>query len=174
VPRRRHRQDRAARGRGRRRRRRRGRGHARQAVRVEHRGEICRRFGAARRVARRRRRRAASEQNPSTFRFSTRRNNAGAKTLATLFEGDRPGGFLDGAAPVAEAAARIARTRRAVLVGTPENVRGIVTAKDVLARVAARNVDPSTAVEAVMTPKPDVLRADATLLDALHAMHDNR
>ena len=44
-----------------------------------------------------------------------------------------------------------------------------------LNRVVAKRLDPAaTPLAAVMTPNPDTISLDATLLEALHMMHDNK
>ncbi|XP_064937756.1 CBS domain-containing protein CBSCBSPB5-like isoform X2 [Musa acuminata AAA Group] len=48
---------------------------------------------------------------------------------------------------------------------------GILTSRDILMRVAAKNLSPdTTAVEKVMTPNPDCRGIDTSILDALHTM----
>lgn len=53
--------------------------------------------------------------------------------------------------------------------------KGILTSKDILLRVIAQNLPPdSTPVERVMTPNPECVTVDTSIVDALHAMHDGR
>ncbi|CAL9763727.1 unnamed protein product [Musa acuminata subsp. burmannicoides] len=48
---------------------------------------------------------------------------------------------------------------------------GILTSRDILMRVAAKNLSPdTTAVEKVMTPNPECRSIDTSILDALHTM----
>jgi len=49
-------------------------------------------------------------------------------------------------------------------------IRGILTERDVLARILGREVDPSRPVSDFMTAAPDTLAANATLLEAMRAM----
>jgi len=58
----------------------------------------------------------------------------------------------------------------AVLVRDGDRLAGILTERDVLTRILGRGVDESRPVDEFMTADPDVLSADATLLDAMQAM----
>ena len=59
----------------------------------------------------------------------------------------------------------------AVLVGTPENLQGIFTERDVLTRVVACGLDPDTTkLEAVMTGNPDTVGPDDIALSVLERM----
>eukprot|EP00232_Nephroselmis_pyriformis_P016602 CAMPEP_0182874228 /NCGR_PEP_ID=MMETSP0034_2-20130328/12812_1 /TAXON_ID=156128 /ORGANISM="Nephroselmis pyriformis, Strain CCMP717" /LENGTH=311 /DNA_ID=CAMNT_0025006931 /DNA_START=144 /DNA_END=1076 /DNA_ORIENTATION=- len=52
-------------------------------------------------------------------------------------------------------------------------MKGILTSKDVLFRVAARGLSPDhVTVDEVMTRNPDTVTSSATIVDALHMMHD--
>lgn len=52
---------------------------------------------------------------------------------------------------------------------------GILTSKDILMRVIAQNLPPSsTLVEKVMTPSPECAVNDTPIVDALHTMHDGK
>jgi len=77
---------------------------------------------------------------------------------------------------VREAAVLMNDTRNAVLVIDAEgDVAGILTPRDVLNRVIAKSKSPDlTAVSSVMTPNPDCVSPDLTLLDALREMHDQK
>ncbi|KAH8046635.1 hypothetical protein JL722_13528 [Aureococcus anophagefferens] len=99
-----------------------------------------------------------------------------AKTLRAVLEDGRTDCLLDADFYfVSDAAATIAATRRAVLATADGGLAGILTPKDVLNRVVAKRLDPAaTPLAAVMTPNPDTISLDATLLDALHMMHDNK
>jgi len=71
---------------------------------------------------------------------------------------------------------RMQELRMNAAVVTIENKpRGILTSKDVLMRVVAQNLSPeSTLVEKVMTPNPECVTIDTTIVDALHIMHDGK
>lgn len=73
------------------------------------------------------------------------------------------------------AAAMIARTKRAVLVVEQEHVVGILTPKDLLTRVLAKDLSPDeTLVSEIMTAHPETAGPEVTLVDALHIMHTGR
>ncbi|KAL6498066.1 CBS domain-containing protein cbscbspb3 [Orobanche gracilis] len=78
--------------------------------------------------------------------------------------------------PVYVAAKRMRELRvNSVLIMTGSNIQGILTSKDILMRVVARNVSPElTLVEKVMTPDPDCATLETTILEALHIMHDRK
>lgn len=63
----------------------------------------------------------------------------------------------------------------AAVVTVENKPRGILTSKDVLMRVVSQNLSPeSTLVEKVMTPNPECVTDDITIVDALHIMHDGK
>ncbi|GLJ49298.1 hypothetical protein SUGI_1041940 [Cryptomeria japonica] len=63
----------------------------------------------------------------------------------------------------------------AAVVTVENKPRGILTSKDVLMRVVSQNLSPeSTLVEKVMTPNPECVTDDITIVDALHVMHDGK
>lgn len=57
-----------------------------------------------------------------------------------------------------------------VLVEESGQLRGILTERDVLTRVVFRNATNSQKVDAVMTPDPETLQANATIAFALNMM----
>ncbi len=73
-------------------------------------------------------------------------------------------------------ACRKMRDRRvgAVLVAGPKhNLLGIFTGRDVVCRVLADSLDPSTTVlDTVMTKKPETVAADVTAIEALRRMQN--
>ena len=74
-----------------------------------------------------------------------------------------------------EAAAVMAKARKGVLVVDEGELVGIFTPKDMLSRVISKGLSPDvTAVSSVMTPNPDCVSPDLTLLDALREMHDHK
>jgi len=78
-------------------------------------------------------------------------------------------------ANVREAATLMAQARKGVLVMDEDELVGIFTPKDLLSRVVAKGKSPDlTAVSSVMTPNPDCVQPDLTLLDALREMHDHK
>ncbi|KAJ8598353.1 hypothetical protein CTAYLR_003014 [Chrysophaeum taylorii] len=83
---------------------------------------------------------------------------------------------VDETRSVREAARLVAATKRAALAIDPltGDLRGILSAKDILARVVAKGLPlDTTRVADVMTEDPDTIDASATTLDALRMMHDN-
>jgi len=70
-----------------------------------------------------------------------------------------------------QAATLMSERRQAVLVVDAEGkVSGILTPKDVLHRAVAANLPATTPVGPLMTPAPDLLPGDATVLQALHQL----
>ncbi|KAG2329145.1 hypothetical protein Bca4012_021258 [Brassica carinata] len=62
-----------------------------------------------------------------------------------------------------------------VIISMGSRVQGILTSKDILMRVVAQNLSPETIlVEKVMTPSPESVSLETTILDALHTMHDGK
>ncbi|KAF1867461.1 hypothetical protein Lal_00049890 [Lupinus albus] len=61
------------------------------------------------------------------------------------------------------------------IVTVDDNPCGILTSKDILMRVIAQNLPPSsTLVEKAMTPNPECAIIDTPIVDALHKMHDGK
>ncbi|CAG7908026.1 unnamed protein product [Brassica rapa] len=62
-----------------------------------------------------------------------------------------------------------------VIITVGNKVQGILTSKDILMRVVAKNLSPElTLVEKVMTPNPETACMETTIVDALHVMHDGK
>ena len=75
----------------------------------------------------------------------------------------------------AEGAALIAKTKRAVLAVEGGEVVGILTPKDLLTRVLAKDLSPDECVVGeVADGAPRTAEPDVTLIDALHMMHTGR
>ena len=71
----------------------------------------------------------------------------------------------------------MAERRKGVLVTSEDDgsLLGILTPKDLLNRVISKQLSPEdTTVMDVMTPNPDCVSPDVTLLDALREMHDHK
>jgi len=80
---------------------------------------------------------------------------------------------LGEASTAAEAAARMVKARQAavLVVNGAGRLTGIFTERDLLTRVVGRGLDPgTTALEAVMTPKPEVLSLQDRVAYAVHCM----
>ncbi|KAK7358656.1 hypothetical protein VNO77_00594 [Canavalia gladiata] len=61
------------------------------------------------------------------------------------------------------------------VVAVDDKLCGILTSKDILMRVIAQNLPPSsTLVEKVMTKNPECATIDTPIVDALHTMHDGK
>jgi CBS domain-containing protein len=76
---------------------------------------------------------------------------------------------------VREASLVMSDLRKGVLVLEGAELVGILTPKDLLTRVVAKGLSPDEVlVSDVMTPNPDSVSADLTLLDALREMHDHK
>eukprot|EP00624_Nannochloropsis_granulata_P002537 evm.model.NODE_22799_length_9257_cov_17.918009.2 len=77
---------------------------------------------------------------------------------------------------VRTAAEAMSRCRKAALVVDDDgSLVGIFTPKDMLGRVVAQELSPDfTAVSSVMTPKPDTIEAEASVLEALYMMRENQ
>jgi predicted transcriptional regulator len=98
-------------------------------------------------------------------------------TLRSLLEQQgAPSNIVKATANVRTAAEAMARCRKAALVVDEEGgLVGIFTPKDMLGRVVAKELSPDfTAVSSVMTPQPDTIEADATALEALYMMRENK
>ena len=76
---------------------------------------------------------------------------------------------------VRESAKVMAQYRKGVLVADGDELVGIFTPKDVLNRVVAKEMSADdTIVSSVMTPSPETVLPDVTVLECLHRMHDGR
>ena len=78
---------------------------------------------------------------------------------------------IDASASTRTAAEAMAARRGGLIVQSDgQPCAGIVTPKDLLFRVVAKGLPPSTEVEAVMTPQPDTMPGTATVLQGLHQL----
>uniref|UniRef100_A0A7I4EG96 CBS domain-containing protein n=1 Tax=Physcomitrium patens TaxID=3218 RepID=A0A7I4EG96_PHYPA len=67
------------------------------------------------------------------------------------------------------------RMNSVVITSSSNKPIGILTSKDVLMRVVAKDLQPEkTTLDKVMTPNPECASLDTTLVDALHTMHDGK
>ena len=103
-----------------------------------------------------------------------------ASTLGSILaldesHGDRADCSIDVGSSVRDASVLIAKTKRAILVTEAGEVVGILTPRDLLTRVVAKDLSPDTTlIGDVMTPNPEVAAPDMSLVDALHTMHTGR
>ena len=83
--------------------------------------------------------------------------------------------FVRPSTNVRETASLMAKCRKAVLIIEDDDLLGIFTPKDLLNRIVAVNKSPDlTAISSVMTPAPECISDDATILDAMKLMHDRK
>jgi CBS domain-containing protein len=77
---------------------------------------------------------------------------------------------------VRDASILMAAVRKGILVmSADDKLVGILTPKDLLSRVTAKGLNPDNVTLAdVMTPNPETVVSDLTLLDALKEMHDQK
>jgi CBS domain-containing protein len=77
---------------------------------------------------------------------------------------------------IREACVIMTEHRKGLLVmDEDDELVGIITPKDILTRVIAADKSPDiTAVSSVMTPNPDCVTAELTLLDALREMYEHK
>ncbi|KAG9140599.1 hypothetical protein Leryth_025952 [Lithospermum erythrorhizon] len=78
--------------------------------------------------------------------------------------------------PVQVAAKKMREFRvNSVIILSGSRIQGILTPRDILMRVVAKNLSPElTLVEKVMTANPECATLDITILEVLHIMHDGR
>jgi len=95
-------------------------------------------------------------------------------TLRSVLSG-RPRTMIDPNATVLEAAEKMSESRKAALVVEDGKLVGILSFKDVMSRVISKELPlSSTLVSSVMTPSPEFVSPDSTVLEALQVMHDNK
>lgn len=83
--------------------------------------------------------------------------------------------FIAASATITEAAAKMAEHHiSCLLVGSTEDLGGILTDRDLRNRVLAKGLDGSTRVASVMTERPFTVDADARALEALIAMTQSK
>ncbi|CAG8433096.1 10725_t:CDS:2 [Diversispora eburnea] len=105
--------------------------------------------------------------------LSMLRDKTACPTLTTILDGSRPAEV--GVKTSVRDAARLMREHHttAVLVMERNMIAGIFTSKDIVLRVIAAGLDPSTcSVVRVMTPHPDTAPSHTSILDALKKMYD--
>jgi CBS domain-containing protein len=99
--------------------------------------------------------------------------NQAARPLRTLLSGS-PSTIVDSDSSVLEAAVLMAQSRKAALVAEGGKLVGIFGFKDMMSRVIARELDPETTpIAEVMTPNPESVSPDMSVLEALQMMHDH-
>ena len=101
--------------------------------------------------------------------------NKTTPTLRSLLAG-KPNTIVSPSTTIQEAGILMAERRQAALVVDDDGqLVGLFAFKDMMTRVVAKELPlDSTPVSAVMTPEPEVVSPDTTVLEALHTMHDNK
>ncbi|KAJ3271848.1 hypothetical protein HDV01_006133 [Terramyces sp. JEL0728] len=114
-------------------------------------------------------------------RIDTLRNEHECPDVASVIAkvnqefGDFPGVSVKSSVRDAAKAMKSYHGTAVLVTGTPDGegkVAGIFTTKDIVLRVIAASLDPgTTSVIRVMTPHPDYVSSEATILDALKKLH---
>ncbi|OEU09579.1 CBS-domain-containing protein, partial [Fragilariopsis cylindrus CCMP1102] len=100
--------------------------------------------------------------------------NQASPTLRSLLAG-KPSTVVQLGTSVFEAGTKMAESRKAALVVEDGNLVGIFGFKDMMTRVVAKELPmDDTEISAVMTPNPESVSPDMTVLEALQTMHDNK
>jgi CBS domain-containing protein len=101
--------------------------------------------------------------------------NKATPTLRSLLAG-KPSTIVSPNASIRAAGMLMAESRKAALVVDAEGqLAGLFTFKDMMSRAVAKGLPlDSTEVSVVMTPSPDVVSPNITVLEALQMMHDNK
>jgi CBS domain-containing protein len=98
---------------------------------------------------------------------------------SVLKKGEHPGDFpsisVKGSVRDAAKTMKLYHSTAVLVLGTPDGedkVGGIFTTKDIVLRVIAASLDPNTtSVIRTMTPHPDFVSSNASILDALKKLH---
>ncbi|KAL5704377.1 CBS domain-containing protein cbscbspb3 [Ranunculus cassubicifolius] len=108
--------------------------------------------------------------------IETLRDRMFKPALSTIIPENTKVAVVSPSDPVYVAAKKMREFRvNSVIISTGNKPQGILTSKDILMRVVAQNLSPElTLVEKVMTPNPECVTLDTTILDALHIMHDGK
>ena len=100
--------------------------------------------------------------------------NQTSPTIRSLLAG-KPSAIVQPGTSVFEAGTRMAESRKAALVVEDGNLVGIFGFKDMMTRVVAKELPmEDTEISAVMTPNPESITPDMTVLEALQIMHENK
>jgi CBS domain-containing protein len=99
--------------------------------------------------------------------------NQSSRSLGSILVGT-PSTIVETESSVLEAAILMAESRKAALVQENGKLVGIFGFKDMMCRVIAKELDPEfTQIREVMTPNPEFVSPEMSILEALQAMHDN-
>ena len=100
--------------------------------------------------------------------------NKTSPTLRSLLAG-KPGTMVSPDTNVRDAGLLMAERRKAALVVDEGELVGIFGFKDMMTRVIAKELSVEhTEISMVMTPNPESVSPDLTVLEALQTMHDNK
>ena len=102
-------------------------------------------------------------------------NNQNTKTLRQLLAGKPASGYsVNPRSSVLVAGMMMADNHKAALIVENENLVGILSFKDVVTRAIAKEINlDSTEVMTIMTPDPEFVTPDTTVIEAMQIMHDN-
>jgi len=101
--------------------------------------------------------------------------SGGIPTLQDVIDKKSVQEFFPPDSGILEVAESMSRTRSAVLIVQKERLVGILTPKDILFRMVAKELEPSRLVtSSIMTPNPDHFPPEMSLLDAMHQMRDHK
>ena len=99
--------------------------------------------------------------------------NQSSRSLGSILV-DSPSAIVESESSVLEAAILMAESRKAALVQENGKLVGIFGFKDMMCRVIAKELDPEyTQIGEVMTPSPEYVSPNMSILEALQCMHDN-
>ncbi|XAR73158.1 hypothetical protein NMG60_11007029 [Bertholletia excelsa] len=112
---------------------------------------------------------------PSAF-VETLRDRVFKPSLSAIIADNAKAAIVSPSDPVHVAAKKMREFRVAsVLITTGNKIHGILTSRDILMRVVAQNLSPElTLVEKVMTPHPECVMLETSILEAMHIMHDGK
>jgi CBS domain-containing protein len=100
--------------------------------------------------------------------------NKASPTLRSLLAG-KPSTIVSPETSLLETAVVMSDARKAALVVDKGKLVGIFGFKDMMTRAVAKELDlEHTAVQTVMTPDPEAVSPDMTVIEALTVMHDNK
>mmetsp|Transcript_2103 Transcript_2103/g.2562 ORF Transcript_2103/g.2562 Transcript_2103/m.2562 type:complete len:215 (+) Transcript_2103:1511-2155(+) len=85
----------------------------------------------------------------------------------------RPGTLIAPSDTIYQASKKMAEHKKAALVVQNDRLVGILSFKDIMSRVIAKELPPQTTpVSDVMTPSPDSMDPNSSVLEALQLIHD--
>ena len=94
-------------------------------------------------------------------------------TLRGVLAG-KPKTVVSPTSTIQDAGILMAQDRKASLIVDNGVLVGVFTFKDMMTRVLAKDISLSSAISQVMTPNPEAVSPDLSVLEALQVMHDQR